>query len=64
MKRRGLSDKQIAQLERKQKRYVVADPEQRGMYLRVLPKGRSRFAALPAILMADNLDDVRHHARD
>jgi integrase len=34
-KRRGLTDKQVAALPRKDKRYTYADPELRGHYLRV-----------------------------
>jgi integrase len=36
-RRRGLNDQQIAALPRKAKRYNLADPEQRGHYLRVSP---------------------------
>ena len=38
-RRRGLSDKQVAALPRRSKRYTVADPEQRGHYIRVMPDG-------------------------
>ncbi len=34
-KRKGLTDKQIAALPRKGRRYVLADPQLRGLYLRV-----------------------------
>ena len=34
-RRKGLSDRQIANLPRKAKRYVIADPEQRSLFLRV-----------------------------
>jgi integrase len=46
MKRPGLSDKQIAGLERKAKRYIRPDPEQRGLYLRIPPKGPITFAVV------------------
>src|SRR5262249_51851873 len=48
-KRRGLTDKQVATLPRRDKRYSYADPELRGHYLRV-PARTSRapiaFAAV------------------
>jgi integrase len=34
-RRRGLTDRQIAALPRKTKRYVIADPDQRSLFLRV-----------------------------
>ena len=43
-RRRNLTDKQVAALPRKRKRYTVADPEQRGLYLRVPPTGPITFA--------------------
>lgn len=45
-RRRGLSDRAIALLPRKTKRYVVADPEMRGHYIRVPPQGPAVFAAV------------------
>jgi integrase len=45
-KRRGLSDKQVAELPRREQRYVVSDPEQRGLFLRVPPQGPIAFAAV------------------
>jgi len=36
-RRRGLNDQQVAALPRREKRYNLADPEQRGHYLRVSP---------------------------
>jgi integrase len=39
VRRQGLTDKQIAALPRKRKRYTKADPEQRSLYLRVPPSG-------------------------
>jgi integrase len=45
-KRRGLSDKQIADLPRSDKRRVMPDPEQRGLYLRIPPEGPITFAAV------------------
>jgi integrase len=45
-RRRGLSDKQVAALPRKAKRYIVADPELRGHYVRVPARGPCVFAAV------------------
>jgi integrase len=44
LRRRNLTDKQIAALPRKRTRYSKADPEQRGLYLRVPPEGPITFA--------------------
>ena len=43
-RRRNLTDRQVAGLPRKRKRYTVTDPEQRGLYLRVPPEGPITFA--------------------
>jgi integrase len=43
-RRKNLTDKQVAALPRKRKRYTMADPEQRGLYLRVPPEGPVSFA--------------------
>jgi integrase len=45
-RRRTLTDRMIAALPRKRRRYTVTDPEQRGMYVRVPPKGPCVFAAV------------------
>jgi integrase len=45
-RRRGLSDRQVAALPRGTRRYTVADPELRGHYVRVPPKGPNVFAAV------------------
>jgi integrase len=45
-KRKGLTDKQIAVLPRKPKRYIIADPEQRGLYLRIPPEGPIAFTVI------------------
>ena len=45
-RRRGLTDKQVAGLPRKPKRYILADPEQRGHYLRIPPEGPVVFTAV------------------
>ena len=45
-RRRGLTDKQLAALARKPKRYIVSDPEQRGHYVRVPPHGPIVFTAV------------------
>jgi integrase len=42
-RRQNLTDKQIAGLPRRPERYIVADPEQRGLYLRVPPEGPISF---------------------
>ena len=47
-RRSGLTDKQIAGKERRTERYIEADPEQRGLYLRIPPRGRIRFLAVAA----------------
>lgn len=45
-RRRGLTDKQLAALPRKPKRYILSDPEQRGHYVRVPPQGPIVFTAV------------------
>jgi integrase len=45
-RRRGLSDRQVAALRKKAKRYTVADPELRGHYVRVMPTGANTFVAV------------------
>jgi integrase len=45
-RRRGLNDRQVAALRRRSKRYVVADPELSGMYVRVPPAGPCIFVAV------------------
>ena len=45
-RRKGLSDKQVAALPRKAKRYILADPEQRGLYLRIPVQGPIVYAAV------------------
>jgi integrase len=45
-RRRTLTDKQVAALPRKAKRYIMADPEQRGLYLRVPVSGPVTYAAV------------------
>ena len=48
-RRRVLTDKMVAALPRKRRRYIVTDPEQRGMYVRVSPQGPAVFAAVVPI---------------
>ena len=36
-RRKGLTDRQIESLPRQAKRTIIADPEQRGLYLRIPP---------------------------
>jgi integrase len=45
-RRRGLTDKMLASWPRKTVRYIKADPELRGHYLRVPPEGPVVFAAV------------------
>jgi integrase len=45
-RRVGLTDKQLATKKRKSKRYIEADPEQRGLYVRIPPEGPIVFAAV------------------
>ena len=45
-RRRGLSDRQVAALRKKAKRYIVPDPELRGHYVRVMPQGANVFCAV------------------
>lgn len=45
-RRRGFTDDQVAALPRKAARYVKADPEMRGLYLRVPVRGPVVFAAV------------------
>jgi integrase len=45
-RRRVFTNKMVAALTRKRKRYILADPEQRGMYVRVPPVGPCVFAAV------------------
>ena len=45
-RRKTLTDKQVADLPRKRERYIMADPEQRGHYVRVPPQGPAVYAAV------------------
>ena len=45
-RRIGLTDNQLAAKKRKPKRYIEADPEQRGLYLRIPPEGPIVYAAV------------------
>ena len=45
-RRRGLTDKMVATLPRRAKRYILTDPEMRGHYVRVPPHGPVVFAAV------------------
>src|SRR5437899_1079187 len=45
-RRKTLTDKMVAALPRKKNRYILADPEQRGHYVRVPPQGPCVFAAV------------------
>jgi hypothetical protein len=48
-RRRGLTDKQIESLPRKAKRTIIADPELRGLYLRIPPAGANAPITFTAI---------------
>ena len=45
-RRETLTDEMVTKLERKAKRYVISDPEQRGLYVRIMPKGPNVYAAV------------------
>lgn len=45
-RRRGLTDRQVRDLARKSRRYIISDPVQPGMYVRVPPRGPAVFAAV------------------
>lgn len=45
-RRKTLTDRMVAALPRRAKRYVLSDPEQRGMYIRVMPSGPHVYAAV------------------
>jgi integrase len=45
-RRRGLTDKMLATMRRKSKRYILADPEMRGLYVRVPPQGPIVFTVV------------------
>jgi integrase len=45
-RRPKLSDRQIAALPRKSRRYILSDPEQRALYLRVPPSGPITYTAV------------------
>jgi len=45
-RRRGLTDKMLAAKKRKAKRYIEADPELRGHYVRIPPSGPIVFASV------------------
>ena len=45
-RRRTFTDIAIAKLPRRAKRYPKADPEQRGLFVRVMPKGPHVYAAV------------------
>jgi integrase len=71
-RRRNLTDKQVAALPRKRKRYTVTDPEQRGLYLRVPPEGpisfavavRDQYGRKPWIKVGSTADMGIEHARE
>ena len=48
-RRRGLTDKQVAALPRKEKRYTLPDPEQLGHYLRIPARSSRAPIAFAAV---------------
>lgn len=46
IRRRIFTDTTIANLQRRSKRYTKSDPEQRGLYVRVMPKGPHVFVVV------------------
>jgi integrase len=48
-KRKGLTDRQISTLPRQTKRTIIADPEQRGLYLRIPPAATNAPITFSAI---------------
>jgi hypothetical protein len=48
-RRRGLTDKQVARLTRKEDRYTLPDPEQPGHYLRIPPRSSRAPTAFAAV---------------
>jgi integrase len=75
IRRRNLTDRQVAALPRKRKRYTTADPEQRGLYLRIPTTGpisffvavRDPYGKKPWIRLGDTgnmgVDEARERAR-
>jgi integrase len=45
-RRKTMTDLMVKNLPKKRKRYILADPEQRGLYIRVPPQGPAVFAAV------------------
>jgi integrase len=45
-RRKTLTDRMVAALPRRAKRYTLSDPEQRGLYIRVMPSGPNVYAAV------------------
>ena len=52
MARRGITDKQIADLPRRVKRYTIADPQQQGVYIRVPAKDSAAPISFVAVARA------------
>lgn len=46
IRRKTFTDTTIANLQRKHKRYIIADPEQRGLYVRVMRQGAHVFVCV------------------
>src|SRR5215475_2373853 len=45
-RRRGMTDRQVAALRKKAKRYIIKDPELRGHYVRVMPEDANVFVCV------------------
>ena len=45
-RRKVLTDRMVADLKRKAKRYIIPDPQQAGLFLRIPPKGPVVYAAV------------------
>ena len=45
-RRPTMTDRMVAALPKQRKRYVTPDPEQRGLFVRVMPKGANVYAAV------------------
>ena len=62
-RRRGMSDRQVAALPKKAKRYIVADPELRGHYVRVPPEAATSSPPSPRSLWQAGVGHARQRRR-
>jgi integrase len=75
-RRKTLTDRMVASLPKRPRRYVIADPEMRGLYVRVPPQGPNIFVAVTRDQYAKQIwhtlgnagvltvDEAREKARD